>query len=63
MNLTMMGIYSYGFFLGKYMMIENPGSYSASQLISTFFCFLVAGQTIGQLSPVVKNMTDAKIAY
>ena len=44
------------------MMIDHPGLYSPSEIISTFFCFMVAGQTVGQISPIFKNFADAKIA-
>lgn len=43
-------------------MITNNGIFKASDIISTFFCFLVAGQSIGQISPIFKNLADAKIA-
>lgn len=60
--LIMVGLYSYGFFIGKSIMINNPGNFKASDIISTFFCFLVAGQSIGQISPIFKNVGDAKAA-
>lgn len=44
------------------MMIGNPGQYRASDIISTFFCFMVAGQSVGQISPIFKNIADAKTA-
>lgn len=44
------------------MLIDHPGQYRPSDIISTFFCFMVAGQTIGQISPTFKNVADAKIA-
>lgn len=62
MNLIMLGLYSFGFFIGKEMMIMNPGQYKASEIISTFFCFMVAGQSIGQISPIFKSIADAKVA-
>ncbi len=43
-------------------MITDSGRFKASDIISTFFCFLVAGQSIGQISPIFKNIADAKIA-
>lgn len=43
-------------------MIKNSGIFKASDIISTFFCFLVAGQSIGQISPIFKNIADAKVA-
>lgn len=63
MNLIMMGLYAFGFFIGKDMLINKTGDSSSSDIISTFFCFMVAGQSIGQISPIFKNAVDAHQAY
>jgi hypothetical protein len=30
--------------------------------MSTFFCFLIGGASISQLSPVMKNIAEGKVA-
>ena len=63
MNLIMMGLYAFGFFIGKDMLIGKSDKYLPAEIISTFFCFMVAGQSIGQISPIFKNFADAHEAY
>lgn len=63
MNLIMMGLYAFGFFIGKDMLVNQTGDASPSDIISTFFCFMVAGQSIGQVSPIFKNAVEAHQAY
>jgi len=44
------------------MMIGSPEKYKSSEIIATFFCFMVASQNIGQISPMMKTLADAKVA-
>lgn len=62
MNLIFQGIYSFGFWYGKSMMIWYPDHYSAPVIVSTFMCFLMGGVSIGQISPILKNIADGKVA-
>lgn len=61
MNLIFLSIYSLGFFYGKQLIIWFP-EYDAPTIIGTFFCFLVGGSSIGQISPIFKNIAEGKVA-
>jgi hypothetical protein len=30
--------------------------------MSTFFCFLIGGATVSQISPIMKNIAEGKVA-
>lgn len=30
--------------------------------MSTFFCFLIGGASVGQISPLLKNIAEGKVA-
>lgn len=62
MNLIFLGLYSFGFWYGKQLIIWYPADYQAPTVISTFFCFLIGGASIGQISPVMKNIAEGKVA-
>ena len=62
MNLLFLGLYSFGFFYGKHMIIAHPSHYTAPLVIATFFCFLVGGASVGQISPIMKNIAEGRVA-
>jgi len=55
-------IYAFGFWYGKKIILDNPGYYNISIVLSTLFCFLVGGSSIGQISPFFKNIADGRVA-
>lgn len=61
MNLIFLCLYSFGFWYGKQILIWFP-EYTASTIISTFFCFLIGGASVGQISPILKNIAEGKVA-
>ena len=61
MNLIFLALYAFGFWYGKEVLIWFP-EYTASTIISTFFCFLIGGASVGQISPIMKNIAEAKVA-
>ena len=62
MSLIFLGLYSFGFWFGKQLIIWHPDKYQAPVIISTFFCFLVGGASVGQISPILKNIAEGKVA-
>lgn len=62
MTLIFLGLYSFGFWYGKQLIIWYPLQYSAPTVISTFFCFLIGGASVGQISPLLKNIAEGKVA-
>ena len=62
MTLIFLGLYSFGFWYGKQLIIWFPANYQAPTVISTFFCFLVGGASVGQISPILKNIAEGKVA-
>jgi hypothetical protein len=61
MMLIFLGLYSFGFWYGKQLLIWDFG-YDAPTVISTFFCFLIGGASVGQISPIMKNIAEGKVA-
>ena len=62
MNLIFLSLYSFGFWYGKQLIIWFPSKYQAPTVLSTFFCFLIGGASIGQVSPIMKNIAEGKVA-
>jgi len=64
MILIFISIYSFGFWYGKKLIIDNidTNKYNIGVILSTFFCFLVGGSSIGQIAPFFKNIADGRIA-
>lgn len=62
--LIFISMYSLGLWYGKNLIIENidTGKYDAGIILSTFFCFVVGGSSIGQLSPFLKSIAEGKVA-
>jgi hypothetical protein len=62
MTLIFLGLYSFGIWYGKQLIIWSPDVYTAPIVLSTFFCFLIGGASVGQISPLVKNLAEGKVA-
>jgi hypothetical protein len=62
MTLIFLGLYSFGIWYGKQLIIWSPDVYTAPIVLSTFFCFLIGGASVGQISPLVKNIAEGKVA-
>ena len=52
--LIFLGVYSLGFWFSKWLVINK--SKDAGVVVGTFFCFIIGGSSIGQISPVLKNI-------
>ena len=55
-------IYAFGFWYGKKIILDNPGQYDIAVVLSTLFCFLVGGSSVGQIAPFFKNIADGRVA-
>jgi hypothetical protein len=62
MTIIFLGLYSFGFWYGKQLILWFPEDYNAPLVISTFFCFLIGGASVGQISPLLKNIAEGKVA-
>lgn len=62
MTFVFLGLYSFGFWYGKQLIIWSPEIYTAPIVISTFFCFLIGGASVGQISPLLKNIAEGQVA-
>ena len=62
MIFIFLSVYALGFWYGKTLILDNPEKYDSSKIIGTFFCFIVGGSSIGQIAPLLKGITDAKVA-
>jgi hypothetical protein len=62
MTIIFLGLYSFGFWYGKQLIIWFPETYNAPLVMSTFFCFLIGGASVGQISPLLKNIAEGKVA-
>lgn len=62
--LIFLSMYSFGFWYGKKLIIDNwdTQKYDIAVILSTFFCFLVGGSSVGQIAPFFKNIVDGRIA-
>jgi hypothetical protein len=59
--LIFLSMYSFGFWYGKKLIIENDG-YNIGVILSAFFCFVIGGSSVGQISPFFKNIADGRVA-
>jgi hypothetical protein len=50
-----LGVYSLGFWFSKWLIIHENSN--PAVVLGTFFCFIIGGSSIGQISPVLKNIT------
>lgn len=57
-TVIFLGVYSLGFWYGKKLLIDEDtrDKYNAATIVGTFFCFIVGGSSIGQISPILKNI-------
>lgn len=58
--LIFLGVYALGFWFAKWLIVNAdavPGT-----VLGTFFCFIIGGSSIGQISPVLKNITEGRVA-
>jgi len=53
-NVIFLSVYGLGFWYGKTLLIGDT-EYTAATIIGTFFCFVIGGSSIGQISPIMKN--------
>ena len=62
--LVFISMYSFGFWYGKKLIIDNidTGKYDAAVIISTFFCFIIGGSSFSQISPYLKTIAEGKLA-
>lgn len=62
--LIFLSTYSFGFWYGKKLILDNWDNqkYDVAIILSTFFCFIVGGSSIGQIAPSFKNIVDGRIA-
>lgn len=58
--LIFLGVYSLGFWFSKWLIINSNAD--AGVVLGTFFCFIIGGSSIGQISPVIKNITEGRVA-
>jgi ABC-type multidrug transport system fused ATPase/permease subunit len=58
--LIFLGVYSLGFWFAKWLVINKD--YDAGVVVGTFFCFIIGGSSIGQISPVLKNVMEGRVA-
>lgn len=59
------GIYSLGMWLGKEVLLWNIDThqYSPADVVGTFFCVVSGGSAFGQISPILKNLAEGKVAF
>jgi hypothetical protein len=41
----------------------DSGKYSAADIVGTFFCVVNGGSSFGQISPILKNLAEGKVAF
>lgn len=51
--LIFLGLYAAGFWISKKLIIDYD--YLPTVVIGTFFCFIIGGSSVGQISPIAKN--------
>ncbi len=59
--LIFLSMYAFGFWYGKKLILDNDG-YNIGVILSAFFCFIIGGSSIGQISPFFKNIADGRLA-
>lgn len=59
-----LSMYAFGFWYGKKLILDNwdTKKYDIGVILSTFFCFIIGGSSVGQISPFFKNITDGRVA-
>ena len=55
-----LGVYSLGFWFAKWLVVNK--SKDAGVVVGTFFCFIIGGSSIGQVSPILKNLMEGRVA-
>jgi hypothetical protein len=50
--LIFLGLYSGGFYFAKILVIDF--GYQSTVVVGTFFCFIIGGSSVGQISPLAK---------
>ena len=57
-------IYAFGFWYGKKLIVDNYGSgkYDVAVILSTFFCFIIGGSSVGQIAPYFKNIAEGRVS-
>jgi hypothetical protein len=58
--LMFLGLYSFGFWIAKILVIEY--GYQSKVVVGTFFCFIIGGSSVGQISPLAKSFAEGKVA-
>lgn len=56
-------IYAFGFWYGKNLIIDNidNGKYDVAVILSTFFCFIIGGSSVSNVSPFLKNIAEGRV--
>ena len=59
-----LSMYAFGFWYGKKLILDNidTGKYDAAVILSTFFCFIVSGSSVMQISPSLKSIAEGRVA-
>lgn len=58
--LIFLGVYALGFWFSKWLIVHTDSD--PAVVIGTFFCFVIGGSSIGQISPILKNITEGRVA-
>ena len=60
MIMVFLGCYGLGFWYGKIIILDYGNT--VADVISTFFCIIMGGASIGQIAPSLKNIALGKAA-
>lgn len=60
MICVFLGCYGLGFWYGKVLIITR--GIDVANVLSTFFCIIIGGSSIGQMAPSMKNIALGKAA-
>jgi ABC-type multidrug transport system fused ATPase/permease subunit len=60
MIMMFLSSYGLGFWYGKIIILDY--GYTVADVISTFFCIIMGGGSIGQITPALKNIALGKAA-
>lgn len=60
MICVFLGCYGLGFWYGKVLIITQ--GIDVANVLSTFFCIIIGGSSIGQMAPSMKNIALGKAA-